>query len=134
MSEFETGGREFAIDFLNYYDKYGINDEFDKRTQKMVPSAGVLALVKQAKSIFPERAAGEQKKLNDSLTKEQVDEAIASDSNVLDTREMFAKRVARNGGTHALLRALYKGEPGASEAVLEFLQAEDGEKEFAKSE
>lgn len=129
MTDYRSKAEIFATDFLNYIYEYDILDELDKRTNKMVRSAGVQNLVKQAEAIFPPRI--KEGETAPELTDEQRSEAIAAAPNVVDTREMFARRVAKNGGTHALLRQLYADAPGAREAVKEFFEAEDGEKEFA---
>lgn len=130
MSEYRSAAEQFVTEFLDYVEKYDIKDELNKRKNIMERSPGVEALIKKAQAIFPPRV-DVGKVETDKLTEAQVDEAIATSPNVIDTRARFAKRVAANGGTHALLRQLYADEPGAREAVEAFLNAEDGKMEFA---
>jgi hypothetical protein len=85
-------------------------------------------LILQAQAVFPRADNGKTE--TDKLTEEQVDEAVESSENVIDTREMFARKVAENGGVRTMLRGLFEGDPEARERAAEFLAAEDGEKEF----
>ena len=132
MSEFRSAAEQFVTDFLDYMYKEDILDHFNNKTQKMERSAGVEALVKQAQRVFPARA-DDGKKETDKLTPEQIEQAVkGSPETVIDTREMFARKIQKNGGTRALLRGLYNNEPGVADKVREFFEAEDGDKEFAK--
>jgi len=133
MTEFRSKAEEFVTFFLDYMYNADIKDELNRRTQKMERSAGVQDLLRRAEGVFPQRAK-DGKAETDKLKAEQVDKAIAESANVLDTREMFARKVAKNGGTHQLLRDLYAGHPEARERVADFLAAEDGEKDFASKE
>ena len=129
MSDYRSDAEKFVTDFLDYVHNHDILDHFDKRTQKMIRSAGVEALIKQAKAVFPPRA-DDGKAETDKLTEDQRDEAIKNSSNVVDTREMFAARVQKNGGVRRILRELMDGNPQALKDAEEFFAAEDGEKEF----
>ena len=64
------------------------------------------------------------------LTEAQRKEAIESSVNVLDTREMFSRKVQQNGGLRRLLREVIGGDNKAFEEAVEFFKAEDGKKEF----
>jgi hypothetical protein len=125
---YETGGREFAIDFINYFEKEGINDEFDKKTQKMVPSPGVLALVRQAKAIFPERMPDDGHERNKVLPEDERQAAIDAGPTVVDMQKVFARRMAVNKGAQGLLMQLAEAG-GDSAKVAELL---DQAKEFAE--
>jgi len=134
MSEDHRSAAErFVSKFLDYIYKTDIEDYFNKTTQKMERSAGVDALVKQAEAVFPGRPLNGKSAQaeNEKLSEADKDAAIAASPGVVDTREMFARRVAKNGGTHKLLRDLFDGKSDAHDRVAEFLAAEDGEKEFS---
>ena len=125
MGEFRSEAEQFVSYFLDYIYKEDIKDELNKRTQKMERSPGVQDLVRRAQAVFPERAKDgnlENKKLSEA----QIDAAIVGAPNVADLRKEFGKRTQANGGTRKMLRDLYAGEPGAAEAVREFLDYEDG--------
>jgi hypothetical protein len=128
MTDYRSEAEKFVTDFLDYVYEHDILDKLNKQTQRMERSPGVQALVKQAEAVFPSRIKRGQEA--PALTDSERQEAIESASNVVDTREMFSKKMQQNGGARKLLRALYNGEEGAPEAVKEFLAAEDGTKEF----
>ena len=131
MGEYRSEAEIFVTSFLDYIDEYDILDKLDRRTQKMVRSAGVESLIAQARNVFPKRI--EKGQTIPVPAPEVVDQLVQAD-NVIDTREMFARKTAENGGVRAMLRAIVEGRPDASEAfeqAKEFLAAEDGKKEFA---
>jgi hypothetical protein len=130
MTEFREAAERFVSDFLDYIYKADIKDDYNKRTQTMERSPGVEALIKQAEAVFPARVKDGQK-ANAQLTDEQRETAMQATPNIVDTREMFSRRVQKNGGTQKLLRDLYEGRPGASDAVKEFFDAEDGKTKFS---
>lgn len=128
MTDYRSAAEQFVTEFLDYVYQYDIRDKLNMQTNKMERSPGVAKLIQKAEAVFPPRIKrGEEAP---TLTAEQIDEAVKTSPNVVDTREEFSRRVAKNGGTHALLRALYKGEPDAIERVKEFFAAEDGEITF----
>jgi hypothetical protein len=129
MTDYRSEAEKFVTEFLDYIQEVDILDHLDKRTNKMVRSPGVEKLIRSAKAVFPARADN-GKVETDKLDPAAMNEAIITTSNVIDTREMFARKVQKNGGVRSLLRSLYRDEPGAADAVAEFLAAEDGEKEF----
>lgn len=130
MTDYRSEAEKFVTAFLDYVYEYDILDQFNKRTQKMERSPGVQSLVKMAESVFPPRVKkGEP---TPEIAPEDADAAIKASPNVIDTREMFSRRVQESGGVRSMLRSLYYDEPGAADKVREFLEAEDGTKEFAK--
>lgn len=130
MSDYRSEAEKFVTAFLDYVYEYDILDQLNKRTQKMERSPGVQSLVKMAESVFPARIKkGEP---TPEIAPEDADAAIKASPNVIDTREMFSRRVQESGGVRSMLRSLYYDEPGAADKVREFLEAEDGTKEFAK--
>jgi len=131
MGEFRAAAEKFVSDFLDYIYKADIKDSFNKRTQEMERSPGVQALIKQAESVFPPRAKDGRKE-TDKLSEDDRNAAVEAAANVVDTREMFSRRVAKNGGTQRLLRDLYEDKPGAQQAVQAFFDAEDGVTKFDK--
>lgn len=133
MTEYRSAAESFVIEFLRYVQKHDILDEFNKRTQKMERSPGIAAIIKQAQSVFPPEVE-DGKKETDKLTKEQVDEAIEASPDVLDTRELFGRKIAENGAARGLLEKVLAGDVAAIEQANEFLQAERGEKKFREDE
>ena len=131
MSDYRSEAEKFVTGFLDYVQEHDILDHFDKRTQKMIRSAGVEALIKQAKAVFPARKPdGESAEEMAKLSENARDAAIKGSPNVVDTREMFSARVQKNGGVRRLLRDVLAGDEEAIKQAEEFFLAEDGEKEF----
>jgi hypothetical protein len=99
---------DFIRDFLKFVESEGIYDEFDKDTNKMVTSSGVATLIKRAKEIMPpvlsNREASAQMR---ELTDEERDRLITnSGDRIVDLRTAFAKKMAKNGGSHVLLEKI----------------------------
>lgn len=128
MSDYRSESEKFVTEFLDYVYKYDIQDEFNKRTQKMERSAGVTKLISHAESIFPARSKGGRQKI------ENIEEVIAEAKNVVDRRDVFARKIQQNGAARGLLEKLVRCPPEQTLEVLqlaeEFLQAEEGKKEF----
>lgn len=133
MSEFREAAEAFVVEFIRYVDKYDINDEYNKKTNKMERSPGVQSLIDQARKVFPEQV-DDGKTETDKLSVVQVDEAIANSPNVIDTRDMFSRKIQENGGVRRLLEEVLNGSEEARLQAVEFFRAERGEKEFGKSE
>jgi hypothetical protein len=125
MTDYRTEAEKFVTEFLDYVDEYDIQDKLNKRTNKMERSAGVETLVKRARGIFPERQKGPSK-----LPEAQLVAAIEASPNVVDTREMFARKTQENGGVRQMLKEILEGNQDAIERAHEFFAAENGEKEF----
>lgn len=119
----------FVVDFLKYYEKEDILDLLDKRLNKMVTSPGVLQLVADARDILPPRADDGQIE-NAKLSQKELDDAVTKSENVIDTREMFSRKVQANGSARGLLEKVLNREGPAIELAREFLKAERGEKDF----
>jgi hypothetical protein len=131
MNDMRSEAEKFVSEFLDYVEEYDILDYYNKQRQKMQRSAGIETLIKRAKTVFPERKPdGESAKLMAELNQEERDKAIEASSVVIDTREMFSRRVAKNGGVRRMLREVIQGNPIALAEAMEFFAAEDGEKEF----
>lgn len=129
MTDYRSKAEIFVTSFLDYVEKHDILDEFDKRTQKMVRSPGVEALVKEASQVFPARVKI-GKKETDKLTPEQIDVAVTESPNVLDRRDVFSRKIQSNGAARGLLERVMEGDTEAMALAAEFLQAEKGEKQF----
>lgn len=127
--DYRSEAEKFVTAFLDYVYKYDIQDEFDKKTQKMIRSPGVEALVKQAESVFPARA-DDGKTETDKLSKEEVDAVIENNSVVVDRRDVFSRKIQENGASQGLLRRVLQGDQEAIGLALELVKADDGEKEF----
>lgn len=100
---------DFVRDFLNYVDKEGIYDYFDRDSQKMTTSPGVLALIKDARSYLPPKLKGGQAAvLMKDLPEELRDKLIEKSDRerVLDLRTAFARKQAENGGARGVLERL----------------------------
>jgi hypothetical protein len=128
MSDIREQALQFVADFIAYYEEYDILDKFDARRNKQVTSDGVLGLVKQARSIIPRAEDGQIE--NSKLTADQVDEAVQNSPKIIDTREMFARKVQDNGSARGLLEQVLSGDQAAILLATEFVRAEKGEKEF----
>jgi hypothetical protein len=99
----------FIRDFLNYVDKEGIYDQFDKDTQKMVTSAGVEALIKEAKSYLPEKLKPlEAAKRMRDLNEDERDQLIkdADEARIIDLRKRFQKKMSINQGAQGIVARL----------------------------
>lgn len=120
---------QFVADFIKYYEAYDIQDLLDKKLNKMVTSPGVLRLVADARDILPARA-DDGNAANLALSAKEIDEAIEEAHNVIDTREMFSRKVQANGSARGLLEKVLKGDVEAIAQAQEFVKAENGEKEF----
>ena len=129
MSDYRSSAEIFVTAFLDHVRRHDILDEFDKRIQKMVRSEEIEALVKMASDVFPPRVK-EGKKETDKLTEEQVSVAIANSPNLLDRRDVFARKIQTNGAAQGLLEQVLKGDPIAKELAQEFIRAIHGEKQF----
>lgn len=127
MTDFRSAAEIFVTQFIDYVEKHDIKDEFNKRTQKMERSPGVEALIRDAKKVFPERIGTEG---TDKLSQDEIAEAIEASPNVIDTQEMFGRKIQMNGGVRQMLRGVLEGDSEATFAALEFIRAEDGLKEF----
>jgi len=113
----------FIRDFLNYVEKVGIFDEYDRDTNKMKTSAGVEALIKEARSYLPPKLKGIEAaaKMRD-LDPDMRDQLIQQDEEkrIIDMRTEFARRQAENGGAQGLLKRLVDAvERGDTIAVKE---------------
>jgi hypothetical protein len=100
---------DFVRDFLNYVEKVGIFDEFDKESQKMITSAGVQSLIQEARSCLPEKlkpvqAANRMRDLNEA----ERDALIQSSEKerVIDMRKEFQKKMSENGGAMGIVERL----------------------------
>ena len=125
MTEFRSNAEKFVTEFLDYVYQYDIKDMLNKQTQRMERSAGVETLIKMAQAVFPDRQKGPNK-----LTQKQTDAAIRAANNVVDTRKMFSRKVATNGGLRGLIMQMAEGDPEATETLFEFVKAEKGIKDF----
>lgn len=129
MSDFRSNAEKFVSNFLDYIYKYDIHDEFDKRTQKMVRSAGVQALVKEAEAVFPKRA-DDGKAETDKLTVDELESAIDASNNVIDRRDVFSRKIQKNGAARGLLERVLAGDKDAVDMARELIAADNGKKEF----
>lgn len=103
----EVQDLDFASDFLTYYDKVGIYDEFDKTTQKMKTSSGVYVLVQKARKLLPERMKGGEAAAHNAQVEPAVVEAIAEKTDrVVNAQKIFAARMSKNGGAAGLVQQL----------------------------
>lgn len=131
MTDYRSAAEKFVTEFLDYVNQYDIQDEFDKKTQKMVRSAGVSKLIQQASTVFPPRVAV-GKVETDAIT--NMDEVIAESKNVIDRRDDFSRKIQQNGAARGLLEKLVTCPPEETLSVMllaqEFIAAEKGEKEF----
>jgi hypothetical protein len=127
---FRSAAEEFVTQFIDYVDKYDILDELNKRTNKMERSPGVEKLIRDAKKVFPERKPKTAGAEMTALSEEERMLAIAASANVVDTREMFSRKIQENGGVREMLRRLLDGDDAAREEAREFFKAENGRKEF----
>ena len=125
--DYRSASEKFVTEFLDYVEKYDIFDEFDKRTQKMARSAGVDALIKKASGVFPPRVKVGQ--IENALVKD-MDVTIEGAKNILDKRDVFARKIRDNGAARGLLEKVMTGDEKAIALAYEFLRAEKGEKEF----
>lgn len=128
--DYRSKAEIFVTEFLDYVTQHDILDEFDKRTQKMVRSAGVEKLVKMASEIFPPRVK-RGKLETDKLSEQEISDAINGAPNVVvDRRDVFSRKVQANGAARGLLAAVLAGDMDAIELSKEFLAADAGEKNF----
>jgi hypothetical protein len=100
---------DFIRDFLNYVNKEGIYDKFDKESQQMVTSPGVEALIKAAEACLPKKLGkGEAARLMRDLSEEERDMLIknSEEERVIDLRETFRKKIALNGGAQGIVKRL----------------------------
>ena len=125
----EKRALQFVVDFIKYYEKEDIKDFFDKAKNKMLTSPGVLALVAEARDILPARVEDGRLEVA-KLSTEDLDKAITLSENVIDTREMFGRKVQANGSARGLLEKVLAGDEAAILQATEFVKAERGEKEF----
>jgi hypothetical protein len=129
MTDYRSKAELFVTEFLDYINKHDILDHFDKKTQKMIRSAGVEALIRQASDVFPPRVAI-GKAETDKLTSEQVSNSIEESENVLDRRDAFSRKIQTNGGAKGLLERILEGDVTAIPLARELIDADNGDKEF----
>lgn len=127
MTDYRSAAEIFVTAFLDYMYKEDICDEFDKKTQKMIRSAGVQKLLDDAEAIFPPRAGKEE---TDKLTPEQITEAVEASPNVINLQNVFARKIQQNGGARELLARVLAGDPEAVVLGKELIAANEGEKNF----
>ena len=127
MTDYRSAAEIFVTAFLDYMYKEDILDEFDKKTQKMVRSAGVQKLLDDAEAIFSPRAG---KAETDKLTPEQITEAVEASPNVINLQNVFARKIQQNGGARELLARVLVGDPEAIILGKELIAANEGEKNF----
>lgn len=113
---------DFVRDFLNYVEKVGIFDEFDRDTQKMVTSSGVQSLIKEAQTCLPEKlkprqAAQRMRDLNDAEREQLIKEA--EDGRILDMRKTFQDKMSKNGGAQGIIARLVDALEGEENPNLE---------------
>lgn len=117
---------DFIRDFLNYVNKEGIYDKFDKDTQQMVTSPGVEALIKEAQSYLPKKLGkGEAAKLMRNLSDEEREKLIAAaeDDRVIDLRKTFQRKMSENGGAQGIVTQLVEAlESGDNSLVGEAIE------------
>lgn len=102
---------DFVRDFLNFVEKHGIFDEFDKDSQKMVTSVGIKALIEEAQSCLPEKlkpkqAAERMRDLNDDEREKLIKDSDAQ--KVIDMRKVFQDKMSKNKGAQGLIEKLVK--------------------------
>ena len=129
MSDHRSLAEKFVTEFLDYVEKYDIFDEFDKRSQKMVRSAGVDALIKKAASVFPGRVKIGQLE-NDAISKVTKSIIIEEAPNIIDRRDLFSRKVQENGSARGLLEKVLLGDKKAIILARELVDADNGKKEF----
>jgi hypothetical protein len=127
LTDYRSAAEKFVTEFLDYVEKYDILDEFDKRTQKMIRSAGMVKLINQAATVFPPRVKI-GKIETDGIV--DMDATILASNNVLDRRDIFSKKIQTNGGARGLLERILEGDVTAIPLARELLEADKGEKEF----
>ena len=112
---------DFIRDFLKYVEKVVIYDEYDKETNKMKTSVGVLNLIKQAKESMPEElSGGEAAALMKDLSDDHRDSLIKSAGDrVYDARTQFARKMASNAGARGLLEQIVKSDGSNMHELLE---------------
>jgi hypothetical protein len=130
MSDIREDALQFVANFIAYYEDHDILDKFDSKRNKQTTSDGVLALVKQARSILPRAEDGQIE--NSKLTATQIDESIQLSANIVDTREMFSRKVQDNGSARGLLEQVLSGDQASILLATEFIRAQKGEKEFGE--
>lgn len=131
MTDYRSEAEKFVTAFIDYVNKYDIQDFFNKKTQKMETSPGVAKLIQQAQEVFPERIGIEGTK---NLSKNQVTEAIQSSDNVVDRRDEFSRKIQANGAARGLLERVLAGDEEARHLAHELIAADNGEKEFVSTE
>jgi hypothetical protein len=100
---------DFVRDFLNYVEKEGVYDHFDRDSQKMVTSPGVQVLIKDARSYLPPKLKGKQaatlmRDLPDEMREKLIEKSDRE--RVVDLRTAFARKQAENGGARGVLERL----------------------------
>ncbi len=114
----------FIRDFLAYVNKVGIYDEFDKDAQKMVTSQGVEALIKEAQRYMPDtlKPMAASLRMRD-LTDDERDRAIADSEagRIIDMRQEFQRRMAKNKGAVGLLEKLIEASETGNYEGLEVI-------------
>ncbi len=116
---------DFIRTFIKFFDSEGIYDEFDQESQKMQTSAGVMALVKEARSYLPVplkpmAAARAMRELPEGLRDQLIKNN--EDKRVIDMRAHFARKQATNGGNQEVVRKIVdmfdRGDFTAMEEVI----------------
>lgn len=95
--------------FLKYVDSQGIYDEFDKDSQKMVTSAGVQALIKEAATYVPAKlkplqAANAMRDLTDAERDKLIQDS--DQERIVDLRRGFQLRMSENKGAQGIVERL----------------------------
>lgn len=129
MDDYRSKAEIFVTRFLDYVQVYDIKDFFNKSTQTMERSPGIQALITEAESVFPTRVIS-GKTVTDAIDAEVVEELINTSPNVIDSREVFSRKIKDAGAARGLLERVIAGDMEAIELAKEFIKAENGEKEF----